>query len=374
LTDSGLLILGADLFTTFAIYLVITLGLNLENGYAGIPNFGKVLAVAGGAFVAGFFPGRLMAYLMGFDTGIGYINDNDRIVTLITRALENDLLLSIALFTATLIVAAAVGAILGLIASYPAIRLREDYLAMTLLAMGEGMRIIGQNYYPLVGGSRSVSVPNPFAYFGDSRYSMIMFGFLVIALLAMAYLERLIRSPLGRVLRAMRDDEVAASSLGKDAVRLRMKVLAVGSALGAIGGALYVFYTCNCSAAAYNRFDWTFWPWVAMMLGGAANNIGVALGVLVFVATRQGITLFKGQIAPYVPFDPVWLEPLLFGSALILILMFRPDGILPEKPTHTITPTQVKVRPKDLKAIMKRITELPVSIFNKLKRALLRHS
>ncbi len=374
MTDSGLLILGLDLLTTFAIYLVITLGLNLENGYAGIPNFGKVLAVAGGAFVAGFFPGRLMAYFMGFDTGIGYVDDNAQIVTLITQALQNDLLLSIALFAVTLLVAAAVGAILGIIASYPAIRLREDYLAMMLLAMGEGIRIIGQNYYPLVGGSVGIAVPDPFAYFGDSRYIMVMIALLAVAALAMFYSERLIRSPLGRVLRAMRDDETAAASLGKDVVRLRMKALAVGSALGAIGGALYAFYSVTCVAASYTRFEWTFWPWVAMMLGGAANNVGVLFGVLVFVVTRKGIILFKGQLAPYVPFDVVWLDLLLFGSALILILMFRPEGILPEKPTHTITPRQIESRFNNLKTAINKTKKLFTSILNKLKHTEQTHS
>jgi branched-chain amino acid transport system permease protein len=146
----------------------------------------------------------------------------------------------------------------------------------------------------------------------------------------------------------MRDDEVAASSLGKNVVHLRMKVLAVGSALGAIGGALYAFYTCNCRAAAYHRFDWTFWPWVAMMLGGASNNVGVALGVLVFLATRYSITLLKVQLAPFVPFDVVWLDSLLFGMALILILMFKPEGLLREKPTHTISRKKIETRMKDI--------------------------
>jgi branched-chain amino acid transport system permease protein len=153
-----------------------------------------------------------------------------------------------------------------------------------------------------------------------------------------------------------------------------MKALAVGSALGAIGGALYAFYSVTCVAASYTRFEWTFWPWVAMMLGGAANNVGVLFGVLVFVVTRKGIILFKGQLAPYVPFDVVWLDLLLFGSALILILMFRPEGILPEKPTHTITPRQIASRFDNLKTAIKETNKLPTSILNKLKRTVLMHS
>lgn len=315
----------------------------MEYGYAGVPNFGKVLAVAGGAFVVGYFPGRAAASLLGLDSGLDYIKDNVRLVTEVNSGLQANASMAIVLLLVTVVIAGVVGAGLGFLASYPAIRLREDYLAITLLAMGEAIRVVGYNYGPLVGGTLGVAVPDPLAWVPQElRFTAATLIILVFAGLILFYAERLARSPLGRALRAVRDNEVAAASLGKDVVHTRMKVLIVGSALAAIGGALYAFYTGGVIAVAYNRVDFTFWPWVMVMLGGAANNIGVTLGAFLFVAFRKLITFYKGYLAPFIPFDVVWLDMFLLGIVLILILMYRPNGVLPEKPTFTISPSKVR--------------------------------
>jgi branched-chain amino acid transport system permease protein len=335
------LIFIVDSLAIFSVYLIISISLNLEAGYTGVPNFGKVLVVAGGAFVAGFLPGRLMALLMGLDPGLGYVKDNARIVSLVTKEFEANVPMAITMFIITILVAMLVGAVLGFIASYPAIRLREDYLAIILLAMGEGIRIVGQNYFPLVGGTVGVSIPNPFACVGGYRLIVITFVMLTIALLTLFYAERLARSPLGRLLRAVRDCEIAASSLGKNISGIRTKVLIVGSALGAVGGALYAFYAASTIAVAYSRVSWTFWPWTIVTLGGLANNMGVAVGTMFFIVVRRLITFYKRPLEPLLPFDVVWLDLLLLGFALILILLYRPEGLIPEKPTFTIDPKKI---------------------------------
>jgi branched-chain amino acid transport system permease protein len=331
-----------DLLASFSIYLIISLSLNLEFGYGGVPNFGKVLAVAGGAFVVGSIPGRIIANLINIDKKLDYITNNTLIVDQITNELKNNIPLSFSIFILTIVIAAIVGAILGFIASYPAIRLREDYLGMTLLAMGEILRVIGNNYPPLIGGSLGVRAPDPFAFGGDLRLTTVTFIMLFIAIIIFIYVELLVRSPLGRALRAVRDNEIAASALGKYIPMVRMKVLMVGSAIGAIGGALYAFYTSAVIAGTYDRVNWTFWPWTMVLLGGAANNIGVALGTLIFVGARKLIIFYKGFFAPYLPFDVVWLDMLLLGTVLILVLMFKPEGIIPEKPTYTIKVNHIK--------------------------------
>lgn len=332
-----------DLLASFSVYLIISLSLNLEFGYGGVPNFGKVLAVAGGAFVVGSIPGRLLFNLMQINGNLDYIAHNAAIITQITNNLRINIPLSFSIFILSIIIAAIVGAILGFLASYPAIRLREDYLGITLLAMGEVLRVIGNNYPPLIGGSLGIQVPDPFAWIGgDLRFAITTCLMLFIAILIFIYVEFLIRSPLGRTLRAVRDNEIAASALGKYIPMIRMKVLIVGSALGAIGGALYAFYTSAVIAGTYNRVDWTFWPWTMVLLGGAANNMGVVLGTLIFVGARKLIIFYKGLFAPYLPFDVVWLDMLLLGTMLILILIFKPEGIIPEKPTHTIKTNQIK--------------------------------
>jgi len=326
-----------DLLIIFAIYLIIALSLNLEYGYTGIPNFGKVLAVAGGAFTVGFFPGRIATWLFGIGTDLDYIKYNRMIVAQESLVLKDNPAIALALFFATLVIAGIVGAVLGFIASYPAIRLREDYLAIILLAMGEGIRVIGLNYPPIIGGTLGVSVPDPFGWAGELRYMVSLVFILGISLLVLFYLERLVRTPLGRMLRAIRDNEDVAESLGKDVTRVRTRTIMISSIFAAVGGALYAFNTSNVIAPTYHRVSWTFWPWVMVVLGGAANNMGVILGTFSFVALRKFIIFYKEQLAPFIPFEVLWLDFLLLGITLTLVLMYRPEGIIREKPTSTLS-------------------------------------
>jgi len=351
-----------------AIYLIVALSLNLEYGYAGVPNFGKVLAVAGGAFVVASFPGRLIAWVFGIGPGLDYIKDNTVIVTEVNQLLMNNPAVSLAMFFATLAVAGAVGAVLGLVACYPAIRLREDYLSITLLAMGEAIQVIGYNYSPIAKGNIGVLVPDPFRWAGDQRYAVIAVFVVAICVLVLFYQERLIRSPLGRMLRAIRDNEEVAESLGKDTTRIRMKAIIVASVIGAIAGGLDGFKKGGIIATSYQRTSWTFWPWVIVVLGGAANNMGVVVGTLAFAALRRFIDYYKGQLAPFVPFSVVWLEPLLLGIMLILIQMYRPEGIIREKPTPTLGYKRLKrfVSPKSSDSSSKKNAPL----LNRLKSSL----
>ena len=331
------IIFMTSLAAWFGFYLIVTVTLNLEYGFAGIPNFGKLLPIAGGAFVAGFFPGRLVAWLAGIDTSEGYITVNVRIVTEATSVLKEDVGLSLTVFVLTLVVAAVVGAGLGYIAAYPTIRLREEFLAMTLLAVAELEVVIGRYYDPLVGGPLGVQVPDLFAWIGGAlRFQIMPIIILGIAFLVFLYVQRLTKSPLGRVLRAVRDSEVAASTVGKDVGNFRIKALVTASDLAAIAGALVSLYTLGLTAISFDRVGWTFWPFVMLLMGGMANNWGVMIGTFAFVAVRRLIFLYNDLLEPFIPFSVVWLESLLLGGVLLAILMFRPQGILPEKPIKTL--------------------------------------
>ena len=266
-----------------------------------------------------------------------YIDDNAKIMYALGKVLGADPFISMTMLVISLILAAAAGAILGFIASYPAIRLREDYLAITLLAMAEILRMIGYNYRDLIGGTVGISVPDPFRWIGgELRLALAASVIMAVAIIIFIYVELLSRSPIGRTLRAMRDNEVVAEAYGKDIVKLRMKTLMIGSAIGAIGGALYAFLSGSVTALGYDRVVYTFWPWVMVVIGGAANNFGVLLGATLFVTLRKLIIFYKSNLQPYLPFDVVWLEYLLLGTALLIVLIYRPEGIIPEKPTHTL--------------------------------------
>ena len=324
-----------DLLAIFAVYIIINLSLNMEFGYAGIPNFGKVLAVGAGAFVAASVPGRIFAGLAGIEGD--YIGNNLVIVSQINLWLVDNVGVGFAVFFLTLGVAAGVGAGLGLITSYPAIRLRGDYLAITLLAFGESIRIIGNNFTPLVGGTLGVQIPDPLSFLPDDvRFTAATIGLVLIAVVVFAFSEKMIRSPLGRMLRAVRDNEVAAEAIGKNTTHIRIKVIMVSASLAAIGGALYAFYVGGTIAFAYDRASWTFWPFLMILIGGLANNKGVVIGTLIFVVLRKFIIFFKDSLEGFVPFDVVWLDFLLLGIILLFVLLYRPQGIFVEKPTPTI--------------------------------------
>lgn len=338
-----------DLIIFFAIYLIVSLSLNLEYGYGGVPNFGKVLAVAGGAFTVAFFPGRIVAWLSGIGTAefnglmdYGTLDYHVTIIDAVNKILVEDPAFSVALFFATLAIAGLIGAVLGFIASYPAIRLREDYLAIILLAMGEAIGVIGLNYDPIARGTIGALLPDPFRWAGELRYVAVLVFIVGVCLLVLFYLERLVRTPLGRMLRAIRDNEDVAEALGKDVSRIRIKIIVIASMIGAIAGALDAFKAGGVISTMYHRESWTFWPWVIVILGGAANNMGIVIGALAFTVLRRSIDYFKGYLDPFVPFSVVWLEPLLLGIMLILIQMYRPVGILPEKPTSTLSKKKIE--------------------------------
>lgn len=365
MTEATLLMLFAiDLAAVLAAYLIVTVSLNLEFGLTGIPNFGKVLSFAAGAFVAGSFPARLLSQLFGLTRGIeayegnqvladcvrefafrkpqvlegmNFVEDNVVIATCLTRALEVNPWLSISLVLLTVIAAAVIGAFLGYVASYPAIRLRGDYLAMTLLAMGEVVAVVGYNYPEIVGGTLGVSLPDPYRWVGgENRFLLATLALTFAAVLAYLYMQKISASPLGRVMRAVRDGELAAESLGKDVVKVRQKVLVVSSAIAAIGGALWGLYTGGVIATSYDRVTWTFWPWVMVIIGGAANNLGVLSGTAIFVTSRKLIDFYKFALQPFLPFSVVWVDRLALGIVLIVMLIVRPEGILAEKPKPII--------------------------------------
>ncbi len=358
-----------DIVAYFSIYLIVNTSLNIEYGLTGIPNFGKVLAIAGGAFVVGAVPGRVLAnqlnLLQGFKAvekdpilseclktlarikpkileGIDYIEDNAVVGDCIRRVMVGDPLLSITVLLATVGLAALIGVGLGFIASYPAIRLREDYLAMTLLAMGEFLRQIGYLERTLVGGTLGVFVPDPYGWLGANRFYASALVILLVALLFFIYMRQLAHSPAGRTLRAIKDQEVAAEVLGKDVVRLKQKVLMLSSMMAAVAGALWAFNSQSVIATTYDRITWTFWPWVMIIIGGAGNHMGVLLGTAVFVVLRRTIDTYRYVLQPIVPFSLVWLDRLLFGIALIIVLFVRPQGIIPDRPTPTLNFSKIR--------------------------------
>jgi len=328
-----------DLGTAYALYLAVSLTLNLEAGFSGVPNFGKVMFVAAGAAAAGSVSGRVAAIVLGINTHGDYNGFIATIIPSINTALTQNIVLSVELLTLGVLLAAVVGAVLGFVASFPAIRLREDYLGMLLLASAQLFQIFLGGYQPLIGASQGIEVPDVFVWAETGigvRDVVVLVLVAAFAFLVYLYVERVARSPLGRTLRAVRDNEVAARALGKDDAAVRRNVIIVASAISAVAGALLTFYVGAVNAETWTRITWTFWIWVMVIIGGAANNAGVALGAFSFTFLFKVVDQVKFYFQGYIPFDVNWLEYLMFASLLIIILAFRPGGILPEKSSATL--------------------------------------
>ena len=335
------------ILTQFAIFLIVTLSLNLEVGHTGIPQFGRVIAVIAGAFAIGAVPGRLFAYFLGLPFGAEYASstENYKIVSQINNLLAHNIVLAIIYFLSSVIFAAIMGGFVGWLTSRPAIRLKEAYLGISLLAFGDVFMWFGYNYQPLIGGSTAIAVPDPFAWYAGDRFLLASSVIIVFAIISFIITELLTKSPFGRTLKMLRDEEIAAEVLGKNIVTIRTRSLVIGSAMAAVAGALYVMYVGRCNASAFSRLTWTFWPWAYMMLGGTGSNIGIVVGVLAFVIIRTLIVIYRFELSSVLPFDPIWLEYTLAGLAIILIVLFKPYGLIPEK-TEPILP---KERVKELK-------------------------
>jgi branched-chain amino acid transport system permease protein len=334
----------------FGLFLTISLTINLEFGYTGIPNFGKVMFVSAGGSIGGAFAYRFTEWILQLNTHGDDIAFNAALYTQMANILSKNFYLAIGILLLTLVVAAGVGAIVGYLASYPAIKLREDYLGMLLLASGEFYQIFLRSYYPLIGGGIGILLPDTLGWSSSLQGVRDLVGLVLIAILAILvflYAERVAKSPLGRTLRAIRDNETASEALGKDNVAIRRRVLVIASAISAVAGAMYAMYLAHVDPDLFSREVFTFWPWVMVILGGSGNNVGVALGALSF-ATIYDVILnyqvaFQGTGAHFfLPISIQRFQPLAFGLLLIVILLVRPDGILREKSTMTISKSKIE--------------------------------
>jgi len=329
------------ILTFYSIYLMLSISLNLEYGYAGIPNFGKVMFFAGGAFTIGAFVTRFVGHIIGLNLSNYYIR-NVILATEVDKYFSSHPHLAISIFLLTLMMSALIGAILGYIASYPAIRLKADYLGITLIASGEVLRIIAKNYKPLVCGSLGVAVPNPFVFIDMPLRGVVQcLVMLGIAIGCWYFVEILTRSPFGRVLRAVREDELATAAFGRDVVKIKMKALVIGSAISGLAGGLYAYYIGVVHPDDFAPL-WTFTIWVMVIIGGMGNNFGSAIGALAYTVVER-LTMYYKDYIP-LPFNVVYLGYIAFAIVLILMLMYRPAGLMPEKPIMTINFEAIRKR------------------------------
>ena len=328
------------------VYILVALAVNLEFGYAGVPNFGEVLFVASGGLIGGSLSYYAMIDVLGLKS-TNLLFDQFRFHNIMDNALIAHPYLDLALFLFMIAAGASVGALFGFLASYPAIRLREDYLGMLLLAAGEFFLIFVQSYTPITDGTSGLNIPDILGFTSSTLdyREVVLLGILAVAtVLVFLYAERIARSPLGRTLRAVRDNDMSSASLGKNNIAIRRNILIVGSALSGIAGVLVVTQSAYISPETFTRTFFTFYPFVIVILGGAANNFGVVIGAITFEGIIDVVTNFQTYASTHnitIPIDLNAVTPIGIGVLLIVILYWRPKGLISEKPSFTLKKSEL---------------------------------
>jgi len=350
-----LLVLGVIVFFT---YVSISLTLNLEFGLTGIPNFGKVLFVAAGGMLGASVMYRASLYVYGLHSN-DIFESSPLFSERIQLHLANDPLVALELAIVLIVVGGLTAGALGYLASYPAIRLREDYLGMLLLGCGVLFSSITAFYTPVVGGPENVVIPNVLVGFGSNEEYVIMAILGVFAAFVFVYSERVLRSPLGRTLKAVRDNEVASSALGKDNVNVRRKMLVIASVLSGVAGALWVIYWSQEGGlvggdvgGTFPRLLYTYYPFTIVILGGVASNIGVIIGAVTLTVVYVGTTVSLPSLVetvriPGIPASLLddfvnSLQYFIIGGLLLAVLLVRPEGLIRERPTFTMSKEKLR--------------------------------
>lgn len=286
---------------------ILTLGLNLQWGFTGLFNAGIVGFYAIGAYTHAILTVAPQPQYLG-NLGLPWIVG----------------------IVAAMVATALAAWVIGLLT----IRLRGDYLAIATFGIAVSIQLVALNWEPLTGGSQGMSrIPKPLSSVFDTPLSFnLWFLCLLAALVAAIYfaLERILRSPWGRVLKAIREDETAAVALGKSARRFRLEAFVLGSMLMGLAGALYVSFIGFVSP-----FDFlpilTFQVWAMLIAGGSGNNRGALLGALVVwsIWSASGVAVTK-LVPPSHAAQGAAVQVILIGLVLILVLLFRPHGLLGE--------------------------------------------
>ncbi len=311
-------ILQTALSPVTAAFVIAAIGLNIHFGFTGLMNMGQ----AGFMLVGGY------GFVISVMSGLG-----------VFPALLISILASI---------------LFALLLGIPTLKLRGDYLAIVTIGAAEILRMVARlaNLTPITGGPSGIQSPrfreefNALSFLPDGRttflgmthnnvgvddwWSRIVAWALVILFLLVTWL--LMRSPWGRVLKGIREDEDAMKSLGKNTYSYKLQALMIGGVMGGFGGIIMAL-PASINPDGMGRAT-TFNLWMIMLLGGAATILGPLLGSLLFFIVRLLITSFASEFVPSSLLSSQQTEIIswiLIGVMLMVLVIFRPQGILGNK-------------------------------------------
>ncbi len=288
------------------IYGLLSLGLNIQWGFTGLFNAGIAGFFAVGAYTTAVLTSPAVeGRLGGFDLPVP--------------------LGLVGAMLAAGIVAWPIGKI--------CLRFRSDYLAIATIGVAEIIRLVIKSEDWVTNSARGISnIPRPF---GDLPYFQSQLAYLAlvgsIVLIAYLLVERQIKAPWGRMMRAIRDNEDAARAMGKNVPYRRLEAFIFGAALMGLGGALFAHLNRTITPEAIDPMVATFLIWIMLILGGSGNNRGALLGVAVVWVIWSMSEMVTDQLPAEYAIKAKYLRVFLIGLMLQLVLRFRPEGLLPER-------------------------------------------
>ncbi len=303
------------------VFAIAAIGLNIHFGYTGLLNFGQ----AGFMAIAGF---AMAVSMVRFDLP----------------------------FAIAIVLGLIASVILAFVLGVPTLRLRADYLAIVTIASAEVIRLIlgAVEFKGLFGGSNGLNgyvgefqALNPYdggldigigSWSRNDLWSMTV-GWAIVAL-GCLLVWALMRSPWGRLLRSIREDEDAVRSLGKNVFSYKMQSLVLGGVFGGIAGMFHVLKQGSAVPTDFNT-TFTFFAYAALLIGGAARVLGPVVGSMIFWFLVSGLGQLFGQLTSGTdPFLPTWLMTntqsslvrfIVLGAGLMLLMIFRPQGIFGDR-------------------------------------------
>jgi ABC-type branched-subunit amino acid transport system permease subunit len=288
---------------------ILALALNFQWGLGGMVNFGLA-----GFYALGAYTCALLMLKGGFNTFFGALG-----------------------------AMAIVGAVCGLVAFVTLRVTEEDYFAIVTLGVGEMLRLIALNEDWLTKGALGLTgIPRPLgATIPPTYYPYFMLALSVVLVIACLWvLRRLSRSPFGRVVRAVREDDVVAATLGKNVLWARVRIFAIGGALIGLAGSLHAFYYQYIDPSQFSTIVIAY-AFMAVIAGGRGAHLGTVLGAAVVMLLLEG-SRFAKELVRLEADQLAAIRIIIIGIGLILLLIYRPHGFLRE---YRLRAALTEVRP-----------------------------
>jgi len=277
------------IFVIAGIYIILTLSLNLIVGYTGLPALGHAAFSCIGAYTS-----SLLALNMGMSPWIG------------------------------LLTGACVAAFSGVVIGYPAVRLKGDYLALATFGLGVIVYSIAKNWVSLTRGPMGLPGIPGFSILGFELSGIWSYLLLVLVfvILTIFVIERIVNSPFGRILRSIREDEIASEALGKDTTRHKLLVFIIGAFFAGIAGSLYAHYITFIDPSSFTVME-SITILLMVIFGGMGSISGSVVGAVILVVLPELLRFIGMPSSIAAP-----MRQMIYGLLQVVLMVKRPQGIM----------------------------------------------